>query len=142
LRANLGEEGQTTILVLGLAMVVFAVSGLAIDGTRAFLFRRTLQNIADSSVVAAAGEISQKRYYASGGNDLGLDPGQANRTAREWLTRRGIRLAIRVRATQDGVSVTARAALPSTFLGLIGIHRLPVEVEAAARPLGGRAPAG
>jgi uncharacterized membrane protein len=54
-----GEHGQTTVLVVGLALVVFAVTGLAVDGTRAFLLRRTLQNVADASAVAAAGEISR-----------------------------------------------------------------------------------
>jgi Putative Flp pilus-assembly TadE/G-like len=92
MRMELTEQGQTTILVVGLALVVFAVAGLAVEGTRAFLFRRTMQNIADSSVLAAAGEIDQSRYYASGGRVLRLDPTQADETARQWLNRRGIDL--------------------------------------------------
>jgi Putative Flp pilus-assembly TadE/G-like len=137
---NLGEKGQTTILVVGLAMVVFAVCGLAVDGTRAFLFRRTLQNIADSSVMAAAGEINQSRYYASGGRDLQLDPAVADRTAREWLARRGLALAVSVQTNEREVMVTASGMLQPTFLGMIGIHRIPVEVQAEARPAEGALP--
>jgi uncharacterized membrane protein len=137
---RLGEQGQTTVLVVGLAIVVFAVCGLAVDGTRAFLFRRTLQNIADSSVIAAAGEISRARYYESGGRDLELDPVEANRTARKWLAQRGVPLAVNVQANERGVTVTARAALEPTLLGIIGIDRIPVEVQAVAQPVEGDPP--
>ncbi|MEA2505658.1 MAG: hypothetical protein QOH48_276 [Actinomycetota bacterium] len=140
MKCDLTEQGQTTILVVGLALVVFAVTGLAVDGTRAFLFRRTLQNIADSSVLAAAADIDQSRYYASGGRVLQLDPTRADETARQWLNRRGIDLGVSVDANEDGVHVTARGALDSTFLALVGIDRIPVEVNAAARPLPGRVP--
>jgi hypothetical protein len=140
-RRELGEEqGQTSILVVGLAIVVFAVAGLAVDGTRAFLFRRTLQNIADSSVLAAAGDISQTRYYSSGGRVVQLDPMQAHDTATQWLSRREIDLGVTIHTDQNGVSVAARGALHSTFLALIGIDRIPVQVNAAARPLAGRPP--
>lgn len=140
MRRELGEEGQTTILVVGLAIVVFAVAGLAVDGTRAFLFRRTLQNVADSSVLAAAGDISQARYYASGGRVVQLDPTQAHETAAQWLSRRESGLQVSIHTDQNGVSVIARGALHSTFLALIGIDSIPVEVNAAARPLAGPPP--
>jgi uncharacterized membrane protein len=136
----LDERGQTTILVVGLTLVVFAVAGLAVDGTRAFLFRRTLQNIADASVVAAAGEINETSYYVSGGRELQLDPARADRTARQWLAQRGIPLGFNVQVDPNGVTVTARGELKSTFLSLVGIDRIPVSVEASARPIGGSAP--
>jgi uncharacterized membrane protein len=136
------QRGQTTILVVGLVLVVFAVTGLAVDGTRAFLFRRTLQSVADSAAVAAASEISTTRYYVSGGQDVQLDPSQASETARHWLDRRGLHLAIGVRANAGGVHVVARGALHASFLALIGIRSIPVVVEAAARPMPGAAPGG
>jgi Putative Flp pilus-assembly TadE/G-like len=136
------ERGQTTILVVGLVLLVFAVTGLAVDGTRAFLFRRTLQSVVDSSAVAAASEISASKYYASGGQDLQLDPARATETARRWLTRRGSNLVIGVRANADEVHILARGVVHPSFLALIGIRSIPVAVEAAARPLPGAAPGG
>ncbi|MDP9225639.1 MAG: pilus assembly protein TadG-related protein [Actinomycetota bacterium] len=116
------------------------MAGLAVDGTRAFLFRQTLQNVADASAVAAAGEISRAAYYSSGGRDLRLDPGEARRTAMRWLARPGIRLEISVVAGSSSVHVVARGAISPTFLAMIGVRRIPVAVEAAARPLGGGTP--
>jgi uncharacterized membrane protein len=135
-----GEPGQTTVLVVGLVLVVFAVTGLAVDATRAFLFRRTLQNVADGSAVAAAGEISRATYYASGGRDLRLDPQQADDTARRWLSRRGLDLDVDVDTDGNQVHVIARGWVSSTFLSLVGVHRIPVAAEAVARPVGGAAP--
>jgi hypothetical protein len=51
------ERGQIAVLALGLALVVFAIAGLAVDGTRAFLARRSLQNLADAAALAGAGEL-------------------------------------------------------------------------------------
>jgi uncharacterized membrane protein len=134
------ERGQTTILVVGLVLVVFAVTGLAVDGTRAFLFRRTLQSVADTSAIAAAGDISRASYYASGGRNLRLDAQRANATARHWLTRRGIHLAITVQTDGDQVHVVARGEVTPSFLSLIGIGPIPVVAEASARPVAGAPP--
>lgn len=119
---------------------MFAVTGLAVDGTRAFLFRRTLQSVADSSALAAAGEVSRVRYYASAGRDLRLAPLRASEIARQWLTRRGIHMAVEIQSDQDHIRVVARAALRPTFLSLVGIKTIPVAVEASARPVPGALP--
>lgn len=66
-------------------MLVFATSGLAIDGTRAFLYRRTLQSAADAAALAGAGELDATRYYASKGRAVRIDPRAAEEVARRWL---------------------------------------------------------
>jgi hypothetical protein len=134
------ERGQTTVLVLGLTMVVLAVTGLAVDGTRAFLFRRTLQSVADASAVAAAGSIDRTAYYMSGGRDLVLDTRRADDTARFWLAKRGFDLDVNVQTNANEIQVTARGSLSSTFLSLVGVRRIPVTAEAVARPVAGAAP--
>ncbi|MFN2388130.1 MAG: pilus assembly protein TadG-related protein [Actinomycetota bacterium] len=128
------EGGQTTVLMLGLSLVCFAVAGVAVDGTRAFLLRRTLQNAADSAALAGAGELDRTRYYSSAGRDVVLDPDGARRMASEWLHRRGIRAAAAIAAERDAVNVALRDRLPTTFLNLIGVRSLPVAVEARAEP--------
>jgi Putative Flp pilus-assembly TadE/G-like len=134
------ERGQTTVLVFGLTMVVLAVTGVAVDGTRAFLFRRTLQSVADASALAAAGKIDRTAYYVSGGRDLVLDTRQADDTARSWLAKRGFALVVNVRTNTNEIQVTARGSLSSTFLSLLGVRRIPVTAEAVARPVAGAAP--
>ena len=131
------EMGQTTLLVLGLAVVAFAVVGLAVDGTRAFLMRRTLQNAADAAALAGSGEIDEVTYYSSGGRRVEINPEAAQRRATEWLRVRGVHGRAAIEATREGVRVVLRDATPTSFLRLVGIGQIPVAAEADAAPVAG-----
>ena len=131
------EVGQVTLLALGLAVVAFAIAGLAVDGTRAFLLRRTLQNAADSSALAGSGGLDSVSYYSTGGRRVALDPDAARRAALELLERRGLEGRASVQADASGVEVSLRSEAPTSFLSLVGISGLPVAVTARAEPVGG-----
>ena len=137
MRPARADDGQVTVLVVGLSLVSFAVAGLAIDGTRAFLARRTLQNAADSSALAAASEIDQRAYYSSGGRTVILEPAAARAVASDWLSRRGITAEAVVAADQQGVRVRLAGEVRTSFLGLVGIRTISVGAEATAGPLPG-----
>lgn len=139
-RVTSGQSGQMTILALGLALVMFSVAGLAVDGTRAFLARRTLQSAADSAALAGAGSIDVRSYYAGGGRRVVLDPLAARREALVWLERRGLPAAPEVTAGPDEIIVSLRGDVETSWLGLVGIDRVPVAVRAAARPIEGGVP--
>lgn len=128
------EGGQVAILVIGLALICFLVLGVAVDGTRAFLHRRTLQNAADSAVLAAASEIDRSRLYGRTGV-VRLSPSAAESRVEDSLQRRGLVATSAVKADGDRVSVLLRSAVSTSFLRLLGIEELPVAVEAAARPM-------
>jgi Flp pilus assembly protein TadG len=132
-----GERGQVTVMALGLALVAFAVAGLATDGTRAFLARRALQNAADSAALAAASELDTDAYYESGGSQAVLDPARARGVALEWLGRRGLDARPAIAATSSHVTVSLRDSVRTAFLGLVGIERIPVAAVATARPFSG-----
>jgi Putative Flp pilus-assembly TadE/G-like len=129
------ESGQTAILTLGFAMLVFAVAGVAIDGTRAFLYRRTLQNAADASALAGAGELDTSVFYRSGGTISRLRPADARRVALEWLAKRGLRAQPSVVADDEGLEVELRGRVTTSFLSLIGLRHIPVATEARAEPI-------
>ena len=131
------ESGQITVLVLGMALVTFAVGGLAVDGTRAFLLRRTLQHAADGASLAAASEIDTTSYYESGGNRIELDLGPARRTAERWLGLRGIRARVGIDVSPDAIRVVLRSDMPTSFLGLVGIDRVQVAASARSEPVPG-----
>ncbi len=131
------QGGQVTVLVLGLAVIVFAVAGLAVDGTRAFLYRRTLQNAADAAALAASGQLDTGAYYGTGGREVTLDPVAARREAFVWLTRRGLDARASVTTGDSMVAVTLRGELDTSFLSLVGIGQVPVAVLARARPVEG-----
>ena len=123
------------MIVLGMTMVVLAVAGLAIDGTRAFLVRRTLQSAADAAALAGAGEIDRVNYYVSSGRRIRLDPHAARRAAARWLALRALQTDASVDASIDTVVVTLRGRVRTQFLRLIGIEEIPVAVEAASSPV-------
>ena len=131
------ERGQTLILVLGFALICFAVAGLALDGTRAWLFRRTLQNAADAAALAGAAELDRAAYYSSAGRTIVLDASAARAAAGKWLAKRGLPVDAVVDAGADGVRVEVRGQIDTTFLRLIGVLRLPVAAVASAEPVAG-----
>ncbi len=135
-----GESGQVLVLALGLALLCFAISGIAIDGTKAFLLRRSLQNLADAAALAGAAELDAAAYYESAGEDIVLDPSGAERMARSWLGARGVPLAANVTATSTQVRVRLRSRVETSFLRLAGIGSIGVAVDATAEPVVGAAP--
>lgn len=132
------QKGQVTILVLGLALVVFAIAGLAVDGTRAFLARRSLQNSADAAALAGAAELQVETYYATGGRTVVLDQAAARRAAAAWLGARGLPAQVEITTEPDRVEVVIRSQTPTSFLGLVGVRAIPVAAAARAAPLPGR----
>lgn len=132
-----GERGQVTLLVLGLSLVVFAIAGLTIDGTRAFLYRRTLQNSADAAALAGAAELDRAVLYGSGGERAVIDPASARRVSSAWLAGRALPVESALRIEPEGVVVELRGEVVTTFLGLVGIDVVPVAVTARAEPVSG-----
>jgi Flp pilus assembly protein TadG len=131
------QRGQAAVLVIGLALVTFMVAGLAVDGTRAFIYRRTLQNAADGAALAAASEIDKNRYYSSGGKRVILDGRAARETAIRLLSRRGLDVRASVVAGSDSVELVVRGEIPTMFLALAGIREVSVAVAARAEPFAG-----
>lgn len=129
------EQGQLAVMVIGMALVVFAVAGIAVDGTRAFLYRRSLQNAADGAATAAAAQIDDASYYSGGGGAAVVDPDAAEAVAIDALARRGLDAIPAIRVRGDEVAIVLRGEIRTTFLGLIGVRSLPVAVEAVAEPL-------
>ena len=136
----MNERGQVTVMALGLAMMSLVMAGLAVDGTRAFLLRRTLQNAADSASLAGAGAIDGDAYYGSGGETLELSPDDAARTVRRYLALRGVDARVSLEVEADDVSIVLRGESGTLFLGLVGISEVPVAVESNASAIAGELP--
>lgn len=128
------ESGQAAILVLGMLLVCCLMAGVAVDGTRAFLYRRTLQNAADSAVLAAASELDRHSLYGRRGS-VRLAAPAARTVVAGWLEERGLPAASQIEADAGRVSVVLRGDIRTSFLRLVGVGELPVTVEAAARPM-------
>ena len=131
------DSGQMTIFVVGLALVAMAVTAFAIEGTRAFLMRRTLQNAADAAAVAGASQLDERAYYSSGGDVVAIAPAEADSAVSSSLAGRGLDATTVVDSSPSRVRVALRASLPTPFLALIGIDSVPVAAEATSEPVAG-----
>ena len=128
------EDGYVTVLAIGLTLVVFAVVGLAVDGTRAFIARRSLQNLADGIAVSSAGELNTHMYYRSGGESVVVDPDRAETAAAQMIRNRGLDATVRFVANEQGVEVSLVSEARTSWLRLVGIESIPVSATARAEP--------
>ncbi len=127
------QRGQVSLFALGLALVVLAVTGLAVDGTRAMLLRRSLQNVADAAALQAADALDVERIYHRG--PVRLDQESAVAAAAAALRMRGFDALSSIVVDDASITVVLRGAVDTTFLGLVGIESVPVAVESVARPM-------
>ena len=126
------ESGSMTVMSVGLAMIVFAVAGLAVDGTRAFIARRSLQSVADAASVAAAAELDTSAYYRS--SVVRLDATRARATVARLLARRGVKAVPRLRVDERSVELVLLGTSDTTWLRLVGIAAIPISAESRAEP--------
>ena len=126
------ESGSMTVLALGITMIVFAVAGLAIDGTRAFIARRSLQSAADAATVSAAGELDTSVYYRT--SSVRLDVDRAASTVAHLLERRGIAAHPTLRVDDGSVELVLVDETATTWLRLVGIESIPISASSRAEP--------
>lgn len=131
------EKGQLLPLALGLLLVSLAIVGLAVDLTRVFLARRSLQSVADAASLRAATRLDTSTLYASAGNDVGIVPTKAREAALEVIALRGLEVAGSVTVERERVTVSLRGVVDTTLLRLIGIEELPVAVISTGIPVEG-----
>jgi Flp pilus assembly protein TadG len=63
-----GDAGQTTVLIVGLAVVLLMAVGVVVDATAAYLHRQGLTNVADGAALAGAdaGSRNEAVLYGEG----------------------------------------------------------------------------
>jgi len=127
MKRDRGPEGSLTVLVAVLAVALFAIAGLAIDGGRALAAREEASAEAEQAARAGAQAVS---ISALRQGRVVLDPVIAVADADEYLRQIGVDGS--ATATATTVTVTVDAGVPTTILGLIGIQRLAVRATASA----------
>jgi len=129
-----GEAGQTTLLIVGLALVLLMMTAVVVDASAAFLRRQDLDTVADGAALAGAdaGSRNLRALYAEGvDGDVRLDQAEAIARAAVAAHLRatgahaaypGLTYEVRVDAVTDTVTVrlTAPLDLPLTLPGAPG----------------------
>jgi hypothetical protein len=111
------ERGQTTLLIIGLAIVATMMVAVVVDASAAYLRRTGLDSLADGAALAAADGVQGRQVYEGGlGRRAEIDPVVARRYVAEYLrgtgaARRYPGLAYDVDASTDRVVVHVAAPL-------------------------------
>jgi hypothetical protein len=115
-----GQRGQTSLLIIGLAVVVMLLVAVVVDASAAYLRRTGLDSLADGAALAAADGVQGRQVYEGGlGERADIDPVVARRYVAEYLrdtgaTRRfpGLRYDVEAGADRVVVHVAAPMRLP------------------------------
>lgn len=84
------EEGQTTVLIIGFAVVALLMVGVAVDASAAYLRRQGLDNLADGAALAAADGVQGRQVYEGGlGERARIDPVVARAYVADYLRATG-----------------------------------------------------
>lgn len=130
------QRGSVTLWLLGLALLLMPLGGLALDLSRSFSERRTFAAAADAAALAGAGALDEARYRTDG--TVVLDPQRAESRARDSLEQQLDRSRVRaltVRADEASVTVTVEGTVELTLLRLVrGGEPFVVRATSTARP--------
>lgn len=132
-----GERGQTSLLIIGFAIVAAMMVAVVVDASAAYLRRQSLHSMADGAALAAADGIQGEQVYTGGLRDRAdIDPEAAAVYVAAYLDDLGVEgrysgLTYRVHATQDRVVVTLSTPLDLP-LTLPGFQRRPTITGTAA----------
>lgn len=115
------QDGQTTVLIVGLAMALILAVAVVVDASAAYLQRQELDSIADGAALAAADQgAAGAEIYDTGVDDgrLRIDPALARAAVAAYLERThsghrhpGLTWALSLTPDGTGVSVTITAPL-------------------------------
>lgn len=121
------EGGQTTILIVGFAVVLLMAVGVVVDASAAYLQRQALATLADGAALAGADQVEGTSVYTGGlsGDRAPLDRDRIRGAVHEHLRglgahRRhpGLRVTVSVRDDTVEVRLSAPLDLPISVDGL------------------------
>jgi Flp pilus assembly protein TadG len=126
------DRGAATLFVLGLAIALFALAGLVVDGGLAINAR---QRVADDTEQAArAGADRLAEGTLRNGGTVTVDPAAAGSVALTYLQARGYTAGeFAVSVAGDRVQVSATRTVPTTVLSIVFINSFTVSGQADAR---------
>lgn len=115
------HAGQTSLLIIGFAVVLLLLIVVVVDASAAYLRRQGLDSLADGAALAAADGVRTESVYRDGlSPHVQIDPAVAQAYAAEYLGSVGAAtkypgLRYTVQATTDLVVVRVAAPLELPF---------------------------
>ena len=135
--STVGEAGQTSLLIVGFAVVLVMLVAVVVDASAVYLRRQGLDNLADGAALAAADGVQGEQVYTGGlGDRAQIDPEAARRYVADylaatgaWSSYPGLTYAVEAGGEAVVVRVSAPLDLPITPPGWV---RRPVVSARAA----------
>jgi Flp pilus assembly protein TadG len=130
------ERGAVSVLVIGIAIALFVMAGLVVDGGNAINARQKISDDVEQAARAGADQIDVPTLRQSG--IIVVLEGQARTAATSYLVGLGYdpgRIGVDVAGNE--VTVTAEDTISTQLLTLIGRNTFEVNGEATARPAAG-----
>jgi len=124
---GLDEEGSFAVFVAVLAVGLFALFGLVIDGGRAVAAQNDAAGEAEQAARIGAGQISVDAIRLG---TLEVDPATAISAAQQYLRATGSAGVITVAG--QTVTVHIQSAEPTLILGIIGVRQISISATASA----------
>lgn len=123
------DRGTTTVLLVGLAVVLMLLVGVTVDASAAYLRRQGLDNLADGAALAAADGVQGRQVYQSGlGETALIDSEVAGEYVATYLlevdaarTYPGLRYTVVASTDRIVVTVSAPLDLPVRPPGWAGV---------------------
>ena len=121
------EQGSFTVFLAVLAVALFALIGLVIDGGRAVAAQGAATGDAEQAARLGADQISVQAIRSG---VVSIDPAAATRVAEAYLRAVGSPGVVTV--VGQTVSVKIQSAEPTVILGMIGLAQIGISASASA----------
>ncbi len=136
------DSGQTTVLIIGFAIVLLLMTGVVVDSSAAYLQRQRLDTLADGAALAAADQARGEAIYNGGVDDhVPISPQTARaavlahlQRVDAWSAHPGLQVETHIDGDAVVVQLEAPLELPFTvgdigdaMVGATGAAEVPVE---------------
>jgi hypothetical protein len=128
------DRGSLSVFVVGLAVMLFLLAGLVIDGGQAINSRMRAADEAEEAARSAANEISEASLRSGGAPVIAEDAARA--TVAAYANATGDQMSVTFPSPRE-VTVTVTTHSPLTLLALIFQDDFTVSASATARTVQG-----
>lgn len=126
------DTGTATVFVVGLAVILFCLAGLVLDGGLAVNAREQVADDVEQAARAGAERIDVLTLRTTG--VVRIDVGAAQLAAEAFLATRGYGAGqVSVAATPATVSVEAHRTVRTALLSIVFVNSFDVSAQATAR---------
>jgi Flp pilus assembly protein TadG len=131
------ERGASTIFVIGMVAVLFAVAGLAIDGGRVLNGKDRAYDVAEQAARAGANQLDIAAVRSAGGGQVRIDETAARNAAAAFVASVPGYSVEGIATSPTQVTVRVRGTVNSVLLSLAGFSTFTVRGDATASPVTG-----